>query len=162
MCNSHRYDHLFMWICTSHVVALFLPQMSIYSWVMVLYIRHHKLLWIMCQVHVLHHVSCQKWPLDAHPWCLEISSVRRIYMVSVFLLQFYIFEVLTQRSYEHLPEVMMHEAKVLTHFVCGGLAGVSATLAAQPFDVIRTRLVAQGKPKVCALPEMVWCICVPL
>ena len=32
---------------------------------------------------------------------------------------------------------------------CGGVAGVSATFACQPFDVLRTRLVGQGEPKVC-------------
>ncbi|RWS06466.1 mitochondrial thiamine pyrophosphate carrier-like protein [Dinothrombium tinctorium] len=33
------------------------------------------------------------------------------------------------------------------NFICGSLAGVAATVAAQPFDVIRTRLIAQSEPK---------------
>ena len=32
--------------------------------------------------------------------------------------------------------------------MCGGLAACSATVAIQPLDVIRTRFVAQGEPKV--------------
>lgn len=36
----------------------------------------------------------------------------------------------------------------VTHFVCGGIAGCLASTVAQPVDVIRTRLVAQGEPKV--------------
>jgi solute carrier family 25 thiamine pyrophosphate transporter 19 len=34
------------------------------------------------------------------------------------------------------------------HFVCGGVSGCCATLCAQPLDVLRTRLVAQGEPKI--------------
>lgn len=33
-------------------------------------------------------------------------------------------------------------------FVCGSLAGCAAMTCAMPLDVIRTRLVAQGEPKV--------------
>lgn len=36
----------------------------------------------------------------------------------------------------------------VTHFVCGGLAGCLSSTVAQPLDVLRTRLVAQGEPKV--------------
>jgi len=36
----------------------------------------------------------------------------------------------------------------VTHFVCGGISGCAASLVIQPLDVIRTRLVAQGEPKV--------------
>lgn len=43
---------------------------------------------------------------------------------------------------------MTSNVRPVTHFVCGGLAGCAATLASQPFDVIRTRFVAQGEPKV--------------
>ncbi|XP_056144472.1 mitochondrial thiamine pyrophosphate carrier [Lampris incognitus] len=34
------------------------------------------------------------------------------------------------------------------HFVCGGLAACSATVACQPLDTLRTRFAAQGEPKV--------------
>jgi solute carrier family 25 thiamine pyrophosphate transporter 19 len=36
------------------------------------------------------------------------------------------------------------------HFVCGGLAAGFAVLSSQPIDVVRTRLVAQGEPRVIA------------
>lgn len=36
----------------------------------------------------------------------------------------------------------------VSHFVCGGVAGCLSSTVAQPLDVIRTRLVAQGEPKV--------------
>ena len=36
----------------------------------------------------------------------------------------------------------------MSHFVCGGVAGCLSSTVAQPLDVIRTRLVAQGEPKV--------------
>ena len=35
-------------------------------------------------------------------------------------------------------------------FIFGGLAGMCATISCHPFDVIRTRFVAQGEPKVTA------------
>ncbi|XP_026887680.2 mitochondrial thiamine pyrophosphate carrier [Electrophorus electricus] len=34
------------------------------------------------------------------------------------------------------------------HFLCGGIAACSATVACQPFDTLRTRFAAQGEPKV--------------
>lgn len=36
----------------------------------------------------------------------------------------------------------------MSHFVCGGIAGCLSSTVAQPLDVLRTRLVAQGEPKV--------------
>ena len=49
---------------------------------------------------------------------------------------------------ETLPESYSLQLRPLTHTVCGGLAACSATVAIQPLDVIRTRFVAQGEPKV--------------
>ncbi|NXT79327.1 TPC protein, partial [Zapornia atra] len=34
------------------------------------------------------------------------------------------------------------------HFVCGGLAACTATVAVQPVDTLRTRFAAQGEPKI--------------
>lgn len=34
------------------------------------------------------------------------------------------------------------------HFICGGLAACTATVAVQPVDTLRTRFAAQGEPKV--------------
>ncbi|OQV12197.1 Mitochondrial thiamine pyrophosphate carrier [Hypsibius exemplaris] len=36
----------------------------------------------------------------------------------------------------------------MSYFLCGSVAGMTATLAAHPLDVIRTRFVGQGKRKV--------------
>ncbi len=64
--------------------------------------------------------------------------------------QFVTFEVLTRHVWERLPPVLSTDPRLraVTHFSCGGLAGCVATVAAQPFDVIRTRFVAQGSHKV--------------
>lgn len=64
------------------------------------------------------------------------------------IVQFTVFEVLTQQVSNELPDTLTSDLKPVTHFVCGSLAGCAATLAAQPFDVIRTRFVAQGRHKV--------------
>jgi solute carrier family 25 (mitochondrial thiamine pyrophosphate transporter), member 19 len=36
----------------------------------------------------------------------------------------------------------------VAYFFCGSMAGMAATVAAQPLDVIRTRFVSQGPQKV--------------
>lgn len=38
--------------------------------------------------------------------------------------------------------------KVITHFASGGAAAVLCVLTVHPMDVVRTRLVSQGEPKV--------------
>lgn len=53
-------------------------------------------------------------------------------------------------SYAYLTKVARDHnlgGKYLSHGVCGGLAGTCGTLVSFPFDVVRTRLVAQGTPK---------------
>lgn len=61
------------------------------------------------------------------------------------LLQFLSFEELTELLYKiNLYET--HEFSA--HFICGGLSAGAATLAVHPVDVLRTRLAAQGEPKV--------------
>ncbi|XP_015927484.1 mitochondrial thiamine pyrophosphate carrier [Parasteatoda tepidariorum] len=62
-------------------------------------------------------------------------------------LQFVTFEILTQQAESNLPEKLQHDAKTLINFSCGALAGCVATTGSLPFDVLRTRLVAQGEPK---------------
>ena len=68
--------------------------------------------------------------------------------VTYGIVQFGMFEVLTRNVWLRLPPQFTTDWRPATHFVCGALGGCSATLVAQPFDVIRTRLVAQGEPKV--------------
>lgn len=62
-------------------------------------------------------------------------------------LQFSTFEHLTHQAWNHLPSELNQNWKPSIHFFCGGIAGCVATIGVQPFDVIRTRLVAQGEPK---------------
>ncbi|XP_071390630.1 mitochondrial thiamine pyrophosphate carrier [Centroberyx affinis] len=56
-------------------------------------------------------------------------------------------------SFECLTEVVHKTSQYDSqtagvHFVCGGLAACSATVACQPLDTLRTRFAAQGEPKV--------------
>ncbi|GIY27225.1 mitochondrial thiamine pyrophosphate carrier [Caerostris darwini] len=62
-------------------------------------------------------------------------------------LQFTAFEVLTEEASIYLPAKFHSDAKPLINFTCGALAGAIATTGSFPFDVLRTRLVAQGEPK---------------
>ncbi|XP_023238728.1 mitochondrial thiamine pyrophosphate carrier-like isoform X2 [Centruroides sculpturatus] len=62
-------------------------------------------------------------------------------------IQFSTFEHLTFRAWKHLPPDIEANWKPTIHFFCGGAAGCVATVGVQPFDVLRTRLVAQGEPK---------------
>ncbi|KAI6179605.1 hypothetical protein M3Y98_00628400 [Aphelenchoides besseyi] len=61
------------------------------------------------------------------------------------LVQFSTFEMLTKRvsKYEHMATY-----KKTGDFFCGAVAGCCAMTCAMPLDVIRTRLVAQGEPKI--------------
>lgn len=65
-----------------------------------------------------------------------------------FFFQFVTFEALSKYSYRLFPE-FHKEQLTLIHFMCGAAAGGFATICSFPFDVVRTRLVAQGEPKVC-------------
>ncbi|KAL0993102.1 hypothetical protein UPYG_G00103260 [Umbra pygmaea] len=56
-------------------------------------------------------------------------------------------------SFELLTEVVHNSTAYDSqtagvHFVCGGLAACTATVACQPLDTLRTRFAAQGEPKV--------------
>lgn len=62
--------------------------------------------------------------------------------------QFISFEVLTQQTWYLLPHLQHDVYRPMVHFVCGGIAGPLATVFSFPSDVVRTRLVAQGEPKV--------------
>lgn len=63
------------------------------------------------------------------------------------------FEVLTQQTWYLLPRFREDIYRPVVHFVCGGIAGSLATVFSFPSDVVRTRLVAQGEPKVCDLAK---------
>lgn len=61
------------------------------------------------------------------------------------LVQFSTFEI-TTRHFAQMQTI--GEYKKTGDFFCGAFAGMAAMTAAMPLDVIRTRLVAQGEPKV--------------
>ena len=75
-------------------------------------------------------------------------------VIYTFSVQFTAFEVMSRHVWSTFPATFTTDLRPLTHFVCGGTCGVLATLAAQPFDVIRTRFVAQGEPKVRPYPRI--------
>ncbi|NWZ31393.1 TPC protein, partial [Asarcornis scutulata] len=59
--------------------------------------------------------------------------------------QFMAFESLTKLVHN----VTSYNARdSFVHFICGGLAACTATVAVQPVDTLRTRFAAQGEPKV--------------
>uniref|UniRef100_T1IVW8 Mitochondrial thiamine pyrophosphate carrier n=1 Tax=Strigamia maritima TaxID=126957 RepID=T1IVW8_STRMM len=58
------------------------------------------------------------------------------------------YEVLTKEAWNYSPTYRSDGVQPFLHFVCGGVAGCVGTLASSPFDVIRTRLVGQGKPEI--------------
>ncbi|XP_014673795.1 PREDICTED: mitochondrial thiamine pyrophosphate carrier-like [Priapulus caudatus] len=64
----------------------------------------------------------------------------------VFL--FVVFETITRDVWAYLPHSVTTDWREEVHFICGGLSGALASVAAQPMDVMRTRLIAQGEPKV--------------
>ncbi|XP_056406247.1 mitochondrial thiamine pyrophosphate carrier isoform X2 [Hyla sarda] len=59
--------------------------------------------------------------------------------------QFVSFEALTKTVH---TSTSLDACAPAVHFLCGGLAACSATLAVQPLDTLRTRFAAQGEPKV--------------
>lgn len=61
---------------------------------------------------------------------------------SYISLQFTSFEVLTKLTYRK------NESTTLQHFLCGGASASIATICIQPLDMLKTRLVTQGEPKI--------------
>ncbi|KAF5304038.1 hypothetical protein FQA39_LY01823 [Lamprigera yunnana] len=65
--------------------------------------------------------------------------------VTYGLVQFWSFDIFVNKLKKFNLDLRY---KPLVTFTCGALAGCSATLASFPFDVIRTRLVAQSENKM--------------
>jgi hypothetical protein len=62
----------------------------------------------------------------------------------------YAFEKVTKQLAELFPiTVSSSTATTLTHFLTGSIAASIAVVSSQPTDVLRTRFVGQGEPKVC-------------
>ncbi|XP_045212127.1 mitochondrial thiamine pyrophosphate carrier-like [Mercenaria mercenaria] len=64
------------------------------------------------------------------------------------VVQFSAFEYTTKIAWNILPEKYAKEYRPLTHMVCGGISACISTMTVQPVDVLRTRFVAQGEPKI--------------
>lgn len=61
----------------------------------------------------------------------------------------YSFEKVTKQLGEYFPSTTSSPtAKTITHFVTGSIAASVAVVSCQPADVLRTRFVGQGEPKV--------------
>jgi hypothetical protein len=62
----------------------------------------------------------------------------------------YAFEKVTKELSELFPSTTSSPTtKTITHFITGSIAASVAVLSCQPMDVLRTRFVGQGEPKVC-------------
>jgi hypothetical protein len=61
----------------------------------------------------------------------------------------YAFESVTKQLGEVFPSTTSSPtAKTITHFVTGSIAASIAVFSCQPVDILRTRFVGQGEPKV--------------
>jgi len=59
------------------------------------------------------------------------------------------FEKVTKQLAEFFPNTASSPtAKAISHFVIGSIAASVAVVSCQPTDVLRTRFVGQGEPKV--------------
>lgn len=72
----------------------------------------------------------------------------QILSIAYGVAQYGSFEFLTQKVWHHLPETLTTTYRPMTHTICGGLGGCIGAAFVHPVDVIRTRFVAQGEPKV--------------
>ncbi|XP_033630466.1 mitochondrial thiamine pyrophosphate carrier-like [Asterias rubens] len=65
------------------------------------------------------------------------------------IVQFTTFEYLTAAGHPFLSkDLTTGLGKPFFHFMCGGLAGSLSTVVCQPIDIVRTRFIAQGEPKL--------------
>lgn len=58
------------------------------------------------------------------------------------------FEFLTKSVWTCLPVQLTTSYRPAIHTACGSMSAIAAMACVQPFDVLRTRLVAQAEPKV--------------
>lgn len=72
----------------------------------------------------------------------------QILSIGYGVVQYAAFEYLTTAVWRCLPEKYTLEHKALVHILCGSIAASISTATIQPLDVIRTRFVAQGEPKM--------------
>ncbi|CAF0776890.1 unnamed protein product [Didymodactylos carnosus] len=72
----------------------------------------------------------------------------QILSVSYNVAQIYTFEKVTKKMTYLFPENSSSTKKVLIHFTCGAIAAGIAVCSCQPMDVLRTRFIGQGEPKI--------------
>jgi hypothetical protein len=64
----------------------------------------------------------------------------------------YSFEKVTKQLGDYFPSTTSSPtAKAIAHFFTGSIAASVAVVSSQPMDVLRTRFVGQGEPKVCSV-----------
>ncbi|XP_052818650.1 mitochondrial thiamine pyrophosphate carrier-like [Mya arenaria] len=72
----------------------------------------------------------------------------QILSVGFGVVEFTCFEYITKILWYGLPESFQTRYKPLAHALGGSLSSTLATVVIQPVDIIRTRIIAQGEPKV--------------
>lgn len=102
---------------------------------------------LFSKYHGLYHAVKTIWKEETVVAFWKGHAPAQLLSIVFGLVQFSSFELLTKIVWQQLPPYVTVDFRPITHFTCGGLAGCCATLASQPFDVIRTRFVAQGEPK---------------
>lgn len=66
-------------------------------------------------------------------------------IIILCILQFAVFEALKEQA-DHIKPGLAKSTTM--NFLSGAVSGCTATVISFPFDVVRTRLIAQGKEKV--------------
>lgn len=76
-------------------------------------------------------------------------SASQMLSISYGAFQFGAFEQMTHFAWSIIPTTWQTQnVKPGISFVCGGLAGMVASAAAQPFDTVRTRMIMQREPRI--------------
>lgn len=77
------------------------------------------------------------------------KSKKRLRFFFSCYFQYTSFELFTKAAWLLFPaELTTSQWRPVTHLLCGSLSGGVATFIIQPVDVLRTRFIAQGEPKV--------------
>ncbi len=82
-------------------------------------------------------------------WKGHLSS--QLLAVTYSGIQFTSFELYTRWTAQFLSKFSDGETQKLSppvNFVCGCLAGITSATCTQPLDVLKTRFIAQGEPRV--------------
>ncbi|KAL8163235.1 UNVERIFIED_CONTAM: hypothetical protein K2H54_015377 [Gekko kuhli] len=88
---------------------------------------------------------CQIWGEEGPKAFWKGHVPAQLLSVSYGAVQFVSFEFLTKLVHDGTS----YDARDFgVHFVCGGLAACAATVTVQPLDTLRTRMAAQGEPKI--------------